>query len=735
LDGIINMAEDNRPFEEAGKGLIISTNNELINARHAYYAQARPIMTDAEYDRMEQQLYDMVKGLPQFRSLATILTTVGSDMVNSGGRIKHRTPMLSLDKTYDFAELTSWLEQFPGQQFVIEPKVDGCSCSTIYINRKLIKAVTRGDGLFGEDVTKQMAASGAVPLTLPEEFYPETPVEIRGEVFIAVSQFDKLNKELEAEGEKPYASPRNLAAGSMKLLDLEAVRRRGLRMFVWEVNGIPQDYLSKRSASLDYCHQAIQYVTRTNPCFPQSILSVCCDPQGVVDAIDNQIRKEREIVWLGGLGMHTDGVVIKLVSPQARKEAGLGTRTPHWGLAWKYPSEKKGTVLKDVVWQTGRTGSLTPVGILDPINIGGAMVSRVNLNNYSFITELGIGIGDEVLIKRGGEVIPVCSGISLKSPTSILIPEPTVCACGAPIISGINPKSGVLTHWCDNFECSEQLKAKLCYVADRSVLEIDELGPELSTKLVEEDFVTTFSDLMEFSNSIITGLEKSKSEAVSLKLTGLGFSAAQIIKMCKSLETVKTREWDRWLASLEIPGIGRVMSKGLATLCRLQPDDMPRLRDILTKALNGEKIDGIGDVKKTEVLSYFATHGQYFDEEVQALYDAGVRPKALIQAAVAGEQPLAGYVVCITGEFYSFGEREHLQKCLASIGATIKTGVSKKLTHLIAGAEAGRSKLAKAKELNIPLLREDWLRLAFTDNHLPLKPKGFEAEDADDGFI
>ena len=174
------MAEDKRTFEEAGRGLIIDTNNELINARHAYYALARPIMTDAEYDRLERQLYDMVRGLPQFKSLATVLTTVGSDLVNTGGRIKHQTPMLSLENKYAFDELLEWLNQFPGQQFVIEPKVDGASCSLLYINRKLVKAVTRGDGQYGEDVTKQMAASGAVPLSLPEEFYPESPVEIRG---------------------------------------------------------------------------------------------------------------------------------------------------------------------------------------------------------------------------------------------------------------------------------------------------------------------------------------------------------------------------------------------------------------------------------------------------------------------------------------------------------------------------------------------------------------------------
>ena len=700
------MAEDKRTFEEAGKGLILDTNNELINARHAYYALAQPIMTDAEYDRLERQLYDMVKGLPQFKSLATVLTTVGSDLVNTGGRIKHQTPMLSLENKYAFDELLEWLNQFPGQQFVIEPKVDGASCSLLYINRKLVKAVTRGDGQYGEDVTKQMAASGAVPLSLLEEFYPESPVEIRGEVFITLAQFDKLNKELEAEGEKPYASPRNLAAGSMKLLDLEAVKRRGLRMFVWEASGIPQDYLSKRSASKDYAHQSIQYVTRTNVCFPQSILSVCTCPKEVVNAIDNQIRKEREIVWLGGLGMQTDGVVIKLVNPSARKEAGVGSKYVNWGVAWKYPSEKKGTILKDVIWQTGRTGNMTPVGILEPINVSGAMIGRVNLNNYSFIKDLGVEIGDEVLIHRGGEVIPVCTGISHKAQNPQPIPEPTQCICGAPLTSQTNPKSGVQSHWCESPTCTEQLKAKLCYIADRSVLEIDELGPELATFMVDEGYVTVLSDLILFSNGIVTKLAE-KPEAVSVKLAGLGFGAAQTIKMCKSLEGAKTRDWDRWLACLEIPGIGRTISKVLATQCRLQPEDLPDLRTILLKALTDEKIDGIGDIKKTDAVNYLTHFATFFDEEMQNLHDAGVRPTALMKPAVAGEQPLAGYVICITGEFTE--ERDPLSKKLASLGAVMKTGVSKKLTHLLTGEAPGRSKLAKAAELNIPRLNLVWL--------------------------
>lgn len=393
--------------EEAGREMIIEVNDELIAARHAYYVQSKPVMSDQDYDRLERSLAGMVEGMPQFRRLATVLYTVGSDMVHSSGRIRHITPMLSLENKYDFDELREWCLQFPDQQFIIEPKVDGASCSLLYLNRQLVKAVTRGDGLYGEDVTKQMAASGAVPLALPEAFFPATPVEIRGEVFISTQQFDKLNAELVTADEKPYASPRNLAAGSMKLLDLEAVKHRGLKFFVWQVEGVGQEYLEKRHLDAKYAHHAIQYVAKQCPQFPSPILVSAQDWQTVERLIDGQIRKEREVLWHRGLGMQTDGVVIKLVSPAGRKEAGAGSKLVNWAISFKYQNQSGRTTIRRIEWQTGRTGNLTPVGILDPLTLGGATISRVTLNNWSWMQELGIThLPCEIELIRSGDVIP-----------------------------------------------------------------------------------------------------------------------------------------------------------------------------------------------------------------------------------------------------------------------------------------------------------------------------------------
>lgn len=704
--------------EEAGRDLIVQTNQELVDARHAYYVLSQPIMTDQQYDQLEKELASMVKAMPQFRKDASVLYTVGSDMVHTSGRIRHITPMLSLENKYDFEELLDWCKQFPDQHFVIEPKVDGASCSLLYLNRKLVKAVTRGDGQFGEDVTKQMAASGAVPLSLPENFYPDTPVEIRGEVFITTGQFDSLNKKLEDAGEKPYASPRNLAAGSMKLLDTEEVKKRGLRFFVWQVDGLSAEYLSKRSLDTRFAHHPITYVTKTILTFPQSIFSMATSSEQVISLIDGMIRKERDIMWTRGLGMQTDGVVIKLVNPEARKEAGAGQKFVNWGCAWKYPSEKQGTVLRDVIWQTGRTGSMTPVGVLDPINVGGAVVQRVNLNNYSFIQDLGIELGDEVLLHRGGEVIPVCTGVNKKASNPRPIPEPTVCACGADLKGYENLKSGVISFYCESEDCTEQLKARLEYLANRTVLEIDELGPELIEKLVKQDYVTRLSDLFAFANDVLA--ENFETLPVSVK------------KMAKSAHEAKTRDWDKWLAALDLPNIGRTLGKTLALQLRLQPEDLPSIRAILAKTLSEQKIEGIGDVRKAEVMDFFAKHGSWFDEEVRALYDAGVRPQALIQASTSSSQPLAGYAICITGEFSE--DREKISAKLAGLGASMKSGVSKKLTHLLTGEAPGRSKVSKATELNIPRLDKVWLEQTLEANGMKLEKVTMEFEDDFDDF-
>jgi DNA ligase (NAD+) len=709
--------------ETAGKELIVAVNDELLKARHAYYVLSQPIMTDAVYDGKEKDLKEMVRQMPQFTSLATALATVGDDTVEASGRIRHSSPMLSLENQYTFDDLKSWCGGFPEDtMYVVEPKIDGASLSLVYKKRKLVRGVTRGDGTAGENVLDQMIASGAIAEELPEEFYPETPVEVRGEVYMTTGQFDKIN----ATADKPYASPRNLAAGTMKLQDLEEVKKRGLRFWPWQVEGIPAEYLAKRNLQPQFAHHQIQYYALTiNKNFSPNF-SVFTSAEALCKALDTHLRAYRDTVMHVGRGILTDGYVIKVASTELRKKAGVGSKCPNWAVAFKYPSALVGTKLLGVNWFVGRTGGLTPVASVTPTNVSGAVVSNVNLNNLSWIKEKGIKIGDEVSIKRGGEVIPVLDSVISTSPTSITIEAPDVCpSCGEGVRETQDAKSGVLSHWCVNPACNGRLAAYLGYVAGRDVLEIDELGPETITKLIEEGYVASLADLFTFAANVLTGVESKGEGAVANKLNKLGIPGSSTIKMARSLEKVKTRDWDRWLAALGIPGIARTLSKMLSTHFRLGEKDMDILPSILSKG-DYSLIEGIGDKKEAELRRYLPT----IEQICKDLYEAGVRPKSLLVDTMDPSKimPLAGYVMCITGEFLPT-ERETISKMLTSLGATMKTGVSKKLTHLLVGEGAGQSKLSKANELNIPKLGKEWLTKTLEANGLALKNDSkFEAE-------
>ena len=709
--------------EEAGKELIVQTNNELIEARHSYYKDANPKMTDAAYDALERELRGMVEAMPQFAPLATVLTSVGSDLTNESGRMKHIKPMLSLENLYTFDDVKAWCGEFPeGTAFVVEPKIDGASLSCHYINRQLVKAVTRGDGQYGEDVTKQMMASGAIPALLPKDAYPESLVEIRGEVYMNQAQFEKIN----ASSEKKYASPRNLAAGSMKLLDLDAVKERGLRFYPWQVEGITDEYLAKKNLSSEFAHHPIEYLHLTLVDFPQPFSSTFYTADTLVAAIDGYLKTYRETVLHKGQGIGTDGFVIKLASTKLRETTGLRTNTPRWAFAWKYPSQLVETTLESVTWYVGRSGGLTPVASVTPVNVSGAVVGKINLNNFSWITQKGVKIGDRVAISRGGEVIPYLNEVVSTSKDSVHIEAPISCpSCGCSITEESDPKSGILSHSCYNDTCPGRLAAYLGYVAGRDMLEIDELGPETITKLIEDGYILSLADLFDFSNRTLKGIEEKGEDVILGRLNRMGYSGTLLIKMCKSLEKVKTRDWDRWLAALGIPGIAKSLSKMLATHFRLGEKDMDILPSILSKG-DYSLIEGIGGKKEMEIRKALPR----ITDTCKALYEYGIRPKSLLapQADPSKILPLSGYVMCITGEFKS--EREILSRMLTSLGAQMKTGVSKKLTHLLVGEAAGQSKLAKAKELNIPKLHEDWLEKTLMANGMAMeKTEGkFETE-------
>jgi len=701
------------------KDKVLELNAKLIEARHAYYVEAIPIMDDKDYDSLEKELADLVAQEPDLKRYATILNTVGSDLRDAANRIKHHTPMLSLENQYLVEDVEKWMSGLPaGTVVCIEPKVDGLSLELTYINRKLLQATTRGDGNYGEDVTPQVFASPSIPKNLHPNF-PTTPVIIRGEAFILRSVFDRLNTEAEAVGDKKYANPRNLAAGTLKLKNLQEVKNRDIRFQPWEVHGIPEDKLGA-SKDLEFLYRNSKI---GEPSWRQPLLTRVYEARGLKKAID-ELAHERSNHW-NRLGMDTDGIVLKVENKDLRKKLGSGTKYPNWACCYKFPSELVKTKLLDVIWQTGRTGILSPVGILDPVNVSGSLISRVSLNNLSFMQNMGLKIGSVVALEKGGEVIPKVTKLVAEGNEDIKAPS-TCPECGSKTEMFEDPKSKVLSCYCTNFGCPGKLKAHLVYIGQRTMLDIEGLGPQLADKFVDEKVIGDIGDLYLWYQDMEEALKTYDEEDLGDMIREQGWPVAQTLELIRGLRSSMNLGWDKWLAAIGIPGVGLVLGKTIAKHLELGPDDMINLGPkLLTLGEEETAIEGVG-VKKFDGISAWC-QSEYAVTICKKLSDAGVRPKSVASPKLNGSQPLKGLNICITGEFSDLGDRDYLHQVITSLGGTIR-GISKKLHILVACEGAGPSKMTKARELGIQIEDSHWLTKLFEDNNIK-KHNKFEVED------
>lgn len=727
---------------------IRALNAQLMGARYAYYVESKPVMSDQEFDALEKELKDLVAENPKLAFVATVLTRVGSDLVGSIGVIKHRTPMLSLENAYSIEEVDKWCADHPEDTtYVLEPKVDGGSLSVRYADRRLWVAVTRGDGTEGEDVTAAAMTISDIPKTLPPTLPPD--LEIRGEVFMTTGQFAKVNEAQAAAGKPLYANPRNLANGSMKLKDAKEVAARGLSFFPWQIIGLepvkgtvspdmddPRVPMEEKLADagktgLEHS-QALEYVHRLT-CTRQPQCWNVYGKAGLRDAIEKN-RILRDTLWTEGLGMITDGVVIKVQQQAYRDLLGAATKAPRWAIAYKFPAERAVTTLRDVTWQVGRTGKLTPVGELEPVLVSGSTVARVNLNNLTFIqTKLGAPcLGDKVVIYKGGEVIPQMEGVHERVPGGTQVEAPTACpSCGQPVLveqgadvkkEGVIIEPGVVSHTCTNVACKGRMISHMIYIGKREVMDIEGLGDVIAEQFVNMDIAPSLGYLWQWgaeAEHMMTedqdGFETNVSEA--------GFPVGQIRTLVTSLIKSRVSPWDKWLQALGIPGIAREGAKALASYLALQPDDLVTLQDKLMALMPGV-VEGLGPEKIKAIQAWSAD--PVVAQDLSLLYSAGVRPASTVITG-GGDMPLGGYVICITGEFGE--DRERIQQKLEKLGAVCKSGVSKKVNLLLVGEGAGKNKSAKAAELNIRTEGREWLVQALKSGGLALADNGMPDED------
>jgi DNA ligase (NAD+) len=707
-------------------------NARLEAARDAYYKEAQPIMPDAEYDVLERQLRNLVQASPWLAEHAPVLRTVGSD-VTSTGRVRHSRPMLSIENQYTYEDVLAWCAKLPPRtRIVLEPKFDGISCSLLYKYGRLVRALTRGTGTEGEDITPQAKAVSSIPKTLGcacrchydrgvihvrpccdgskiSSLAALNTLEVRGELVMKNSTLEAIN----AFGGKQYTSTRNLTAGTMKQGDLSIVASRDIMFMPWDVIGDDEILPDSSLARLQMLGE-----TGFNPPFGNVVYSD--DPDSIRATLDLKLA-DRESVMRRAMSLETDGVVIKVDSQKLRRQLGVASKYTNWQVCYKPQSASGTTYLREIVWQVGRTGRVSPVAKCDVVVLAGANVTSASLNNITYIRNMGLKLGAKVEMLRSGDVIPQIVRVIDEGDEEIF--PPSNCPrCLMPLEEKDEGGEGIMQSYCVNSLCPGVLEGHLAFAGSRDVLEIDGLGPEMARKLVDGDYARNLWELYEFQTEMMEWLFRFGEEAFVKKMRTKGFDAT-LPKMLRSLEEAKTRSWERWIKALGIPMIGETLGKVIAAKARLKPNSMATL-DVDLILFASQDVEQFGEAKMRAIRDWASTNGPF----VQKLYGLGVRPAPVEAPQVVEGAPLAGTVFCITGEVDE--DRKSLYAKLEKLGAAGKTGVSSKCNLLIVLPGAGKSKVAKAAQLGIKQVDKTWLEKTFADNGMPLKGNTFPAEES-----
>ena len=666
---------------------IIALNKKVVEGQAEYYA-GNPTMTDAEYDSLEGQLTALVNANKEFASLATALVKVGAE-ANSALRIPHARVMLSIENYYTPESFFEASKNY-GTWVLVEPKFDGNSCELVFIDGVLTRAVSRGDGSSGEDMTAQVKACKKIPQHIITKIHD---LRIRGEIVMRNSELARIN----ALGGRQYANARNLVAGTLKQLDLSIVRSRELILMPWDMYSPTEDNLLSDSA---YDRMKLAF----NFGFPH--------PEGMKVQSGQVLAELDRILKINeGSDITADGVVIKADSHKVRNLLGVATKFTRYQNCYKSQNQIGITYLRSVEWNVGRTGKVTPVGIVDPITLGGATITRVTLNNETWIQVLGLKINSKVELIRSGDCIPLITAVLDAHMTSNLkeIVFPTKCpSCGS--ILKLDPTAEIVQRFCDNSNCAGKAAEQFAYVGNRETLEIDNLGDSMAAELVAQG-ITSLADLFEFGNkslNLAASFSKTKQNDLALvsHFVTSGFrSGVNTLKMVKSLQVAKTATWDRWIAALGISFIGHSLGEDISKALNLDPENMKNLPKLLL-TLPKLNLDKLGEVKIASIVDWAKDKNNI--QFCTRLYNVGVRPTPLTAPKKVAGATLAGTEFCITGEL-SIGTRKEVEKKLEALGAIALSDVRSTCNLVIVGDKPG-SKLAKAQKKGIKIVDETWLR-------------------------
>lgn len=648
---------------------VTELRRQLAYHNHRYYTLDAPEISDAAYDALMRELQQLEAAHPQLVTPDSPTQRVGGAVLEKFDKVTHRQQMLSLGNVFDDAEFTEFDERLrkglgvESVDYVCEPKMDGLAIELVYENGRFVQGSTRGDGVIGEDVTKNLETIRNLPLTLTGKDVPAL-LEVRGEVFIRKADFKRMNDQLLARGEEPFVNPRNSAAGSLRQLDSRTTASRPLSLYLYEVGvieGVTFDTHVEKLAAME------AWGLPVNP--RRSRVTGFDGVKGAWSAL----LAERH-----GLPYEIDGLVVKVDRSDFRTRLGQVSKSPRWAVAWKFPPEELETKVRQILVQVGRTGAITPLAELEPVFVGGVTVSRATLHNEDELRRKDVREGDWVFVRRAGDVIPEIVKVITAKRTGAEQPFvfPTTCpVCQAPVKKEAD---GAIAR-CTNRACPAQLAGRLRHFATRTAMDIDGLGEKLCEAFVEHELVRSVADLYRLDLATLTNLER------------MGEKSAQ--NLLEAIARSKNTTLRRFIYALGIPDVGEATAKALAEHFREVP------------ALMGASLDELQRVKDIGPEMASSIRGFFDDAEnratVEQLLEANVTP-APPEIVSAG--PFSGKTVVLTGTLTGM-TRDQAKESIEKLGGKVSGSVSKKTDFLVAGEEAG-SKLTKARELGVKVLTE-----------------------------
>lgn len=655
---------------------ILELRQLLHEANHRYYVLNQPVLSDQDFDFMMHELEDLERRHPEMADPNSPTQRVGSDLQTEFRQVEHRYPMLSLANTYNEQDVAEWYRQVKeglgGEDFEVccEMKYDGLSISLTYEDGRLVRAVTRGDGVRGDDVTQNVRTIKCIPLQLADGDWPRN-FEIRGEILLPWDNFRRINEEREEEGEQPFANPRNAASGTLKLQNSRIVAARGLDAYLY--------YLLGENLPEDGHYENLMACRRWGFKMSEGMKKV-----KTLEEIMQFIAywdTERK-----NLPVATDGIVLKVNSLRQQRSLGMTAKSPRWAIAYKYKAERACTRLLEVTYQVGRTGAVTPVANMDPVHLAGTTVRRATLNNEDFIKSFNLHEGDFVYVEKGGEIIPKIVGVAedRRQADAAPIAFATHCPeCGTPLVR----YPGEAGHYCPNDAgCPPQIKGKIEHFVSRKAMNILGLGKEIIDEYYQQGLVHNFADLYELRVEQLWGDSVKRNK----------FDSAQNI--IKSISASKAVPFERVVFALGIRFVGETSAKALARYFKSM--------DTLMNASVGElcQVDGIGDVMAASIIGYFKEEGNR--EIVERLRSYGLQFQLSDEELHNRGASLEGKSIVISGVFQHHS-RDEYKKMIEANGGKNVGSISKNTSFILAGDNMGPAKLEKAQKLGVQIMGED----------------------------